>query len=159
MRVVHVAGRRKTIDNPFAWSAKQECAAVLLAEGSMTQQAVADEVGVIRQTVSTWLKQPEYVAHIATIRAEIIERVKQTGIASKESRLLAMDGRWRDLNELRAELRRADPFTFDRELLREMRELEKQAAAEMADRAAGVTVEAGDVRIVVTYANDQPDAS
>lgn len=129
---------------------------MLLADGSLTQQAVADAVGVTRQTVVLWCKQPEYQTHIAKVRAEIIERMKTSGIASKESRLLAMDTRWRDLNGVRMALREIDPFAVDREILRELRELEKRAAEETAERPSSVSVDAGDVRIVVTYADDQP---
>ncbi len=190
MRAAHVAGRRKTIDNPFAWSAKQERAALLLAEGALTQQQVADVVGVTRQTVSKWLQQPEYTKHIAGLQHAMYERMLQIGIANKEARIVGMVGRHRRMQDVIAEraagTREPVPggrsgllvrqrkmigsgdgstivteYAFDSALAREMRELEKQIAQETGQLGTGVQVEAtsGDVRIVVTYANDQPDAS
>ena len=95
-----MAGRRPSINNPYAWSAAQEKAAILLADGVMTQAEVAAEVKVTRQTVGTWLRQPEYRAHIAALQKEIIAHVKELGIASKEARLIAYNDRWQRLRQL-----------------------------------------------------------
>lgn len=177
-------GRRKSIDNPFAWSAAQEKAAVLLAEGSMSQISVAAEVGVTRQTVGKWMQQPEYQAHVAAVRAEMIERVKITGIANKESRLLAYADRHQRLRELYLSRARSnaksevpgmatgllssditetsyddrtvvyESHTLDRHLLREMRELEKLIATEMGDLVQRTDITSGDAPIKAYIAID-----
>lgn len=95
-------GRRKSIDNPFAWSAAQEKAAPLLADGVLTQQQVADQVKVSRQTVGTWMQQPGYRAHVAELRKEIVNAIKEIGIANKEARLIAYNDDHQRMLALRA---------------------------------------------------------
>jgi hypothetical protein len=145
----------------FRWSALRSKAAVLVAEDRLTDEEIAAEVNVTRRQLDRWKDHPEFAArvdaHIKAMDAEISRK----GIARQMRRVEAQDDRWRRMRavvEARSadpELAAApggdtgllvrqqkalgggdnfqivDEFAVDTGLLREMRELEKQAAQEL----------------------------
>jgi hypothetical protein len=149
----------------FRWHARATKAAELVAEGSLTYPAIAAEVGVARQTVWEWRQHPEFRARVAEHQAEIREEVRRLGVASRENRVRAYNARWermRRIIEERAadpamqgvpggttgllvrtvkrigtgdQARDVEEFTVDTGLLRELRDLEKQAAQDLGQWA------------------------
>ncbi|MGB3908244.1 MAG: phBC6A51 family helix-turn-helix protein [Methanomethylovorans sp.] len=52
------------IEKEWKWTNQRYKAARLLAEGELTQQQIATECHVIRQTIYNWLKQPEFLEKV-----------------------------------------------------------------------------------------------
>lgn len=153
---------QKPTESPgWRWSAKRFRAATLLAEDELTDNEIAAEVDVCRDTINAWKRVPEFTACIAKLAAEFGERAGRYAIARKTRRIAALDDRWGRMLEV-IEERAASPemedvpggrtgllvrtersvgsgpaqqiveeFTVDTGLLRELREHEKQAAQEM----------------------------
>ena len=146
---------------PWTWTRPRKRAAVLLAEDALTDQQIADTLGIDRATLHHWKKRPEFAAAVRRLADELGEVARRHAIGRKTRRLQALDARWHALQRLIAE-RAADPalqhvpggqtgllvrtlksigggpavrevedFTLDAALLKELREHEKQAAQEL----------------------------
>lgn len=67
-------GQNETI--PTTLSARQETAARLIAEDEVSDEKIADAVGVARSTLSRWRQEPAFrqrvTEHIATIREQVL---------------------------------------------------------------------------------------
>ncbi len=167
---------------PFEWTVARERAAALLADGELTGEEVADEVGVSRWTLWSWRQHPEFAARVRAITERAAEELERHAIALKARRMRTYDQRWRALLAIIA-ARAADPamrsvpggttgllvrrvksigsgenaqvieeYEVDRGLLAELRELEKQAAIE-----AGQWTSKTEVRGVVASVSVIPD--
>jgi transposase-like protein len=59
----------------WTWSRKKEAAAKLLAEGGVTAKAIAEHLGVARETLRFWKRSPEFneriEQHLDRCRAEL----------------------------------------------------------------------------------------
>jgi hypothetical protein len=148
---------------PFTWTIAREKAAALLADGELTDQEIAAEVGVDRPTVWRWRQHPDFAARVRAITERAAEELERHAIARKGRRMRTYDERWRELQRVIAE-RAADPamqavpggttgllvrrvkaigagenarevveYELDAALLKELRELEKQAATEAGE--------------------------
>jgi len=136
-------------------------AAQLIAEGELTFDQIAKEVGFAAVTIKKrWNKHPEFRAKVAEIIADLAAKIHDYGLARKDRRVKAMDDRWKLLKQVIAErAATAEPdvpgdktgllvteqksigggedaekvkeYRVDAALLRELRELEKQASQEM----------------------------
>lgn len=136
-------------------------AAQLLAEGEMTDVAIAERFGITRQTLWNWRQKPEFAALIDEQLSGFKAEVRRRGLASVDHRVKALNDRWvrmRRVIEERAEhpdyadapggttgllvktykqlgggehARTVEEFAVDTGLLRELREHEKQAAQEL----------------------------
>ena len=149
----------------FIWTKQRIEAARLLADDSLTDEQVADTLGLHRRTITSWKAVPEFAEKIAAIVAATEARILQTGIARKVNRVKALDRRWEGMKQVVAEraaapemqsipggktgllvikeaewveVKQADgsskavlvplEVAVDTGLLKELRELEKQAA-------------------------------
>jgi hypothetical protein len=167
---------------PFEWTVARERAAALLADGEFTDQEVADEVGVSRWTLWSWRQHPEFAARVRQITERAGEELGRHAIARKLRRMAAYDRRWRALNRViegRAAdpamrgvpggetgllvrtvkvigsgeaAREVEEYKLDAALLKELRELERQAAEE-----AGQWGTKHDVRGVAASGSVIPD--
>lgn len=81
----------------FTWTKPKERAAKLLAEDELTDDAIAQEVGISPAGLALWKKHPDFQArmqqHVDAFRA----RIFRTGFARKEKRIEALDLTARDL--------------------------------------------------------------
>jgi hypothetical protein len=167
---------------PFEWTVTRERAAASLADGELTDQEVADEIGVNRWTVWSWRRHPDFAARVRAITERAAEELERHAIARKARRMRAYDRRWRALQEIIAE-RAADPamqsvpggrtgllvrtvrvvgsgdaarqveeYRLDAAILKELRELERQAAEE-----AGQWTTRSEVRAAVACVSVLPD--
>lgn len=154
----------------FGWSKARTDAAKLFAEGELNAVQIASAVGVTFQAVYQWLKRPEFQARIDEEVAVIKLALGRRKISHVEQRVSSQNCRWlrchQVINEraddpvhadipgwrtgLLVHTRKAigfgekssfvDEFTLDTGLLKEMRELEKQAAQELGQWQDRVTV-------------------
>lgn len=145
----------------FEWTEARVNAAELIAARNLTHQEIADRVGVDRRTLWVWRKREEFASRVEEITEEYRAETRRIGIADKERRLAALNDRWgrlRRVMEERAEdsavanapggttgliVRQlksvgsgdsamvVEEFSIDTGLLRELREVEKQAAVEL----------------------------
>jgi transposase-like protein len=145
----------------FRWTAESERAAQLIADGKLTNQKVADEVGVARQQLDRWKTYPEFRSRVEANVEEFRATVRASGIAQLERRVAALNDRWLKMQtviEKRAAAYADDDhggetglirrkvsgwvgkgderepvydYEFDAALLKELREHEKQAAQEL----------------------------
>ncbi len=70
---------------------KKERAAVLLAEDELSDELIAAGVGVSRQTLARWKKQPDFAAHVGDNVGRIQAGMLKLAIAKKHKRLQALD--------------------------------------------------------------------
>ena len=159
---------------PFEWTGAKERAATLLADGELTDQEIAEEVGVNRWTLWSWKQHPDFAARVEETVQQLGAVARRYALGHKANRMARLQRRADALDRVIAE-RAADPamqnvpggktgllvrtvkvigagenarevaeYRVDTGLLKEMRELEQQAAQE-----AGDWVEKGQVQGVV----------
>lgn len=68
--------------------AGREQAAILLAEGRVSDQKIADSVGVSRRSLERWKNEPEFDARVSQIADELCARAKKFAIARVEGRMI-----------------------------------------------------------------------
>jgi hypothetical protein len=145
---------------PFEWTAAKERAASMLADGEPTDAQIAGEIGVDAWTLWSWKRRPEFAARVRQIVEQAGEEMAHLAIAKKLGRMRAYDERWRELQRVIAEraaapemqsvpggktglltrtvkligsgenAREVAEYRVDTALLKELRELEQQAAVE-----------------------------
>lgn len=143
---------------------KQEQAAALVAQDTLTDEAIAAEVGIRRATLHAWKQKiPAFNDRVAKLRAEFAEVARKHAIFTVEGRVKEYadrHARLKSVIEQRAErggdaagadtglLVRTyksigtgenayaqEEWAVDTGMLREMRELEKQAAQDLGQWA------------------------
>lgn len=144
----------------FLSDLRKERAAQLLAEDALSVTAIASAIGVVRETIYAWQREPEVAARIEEIKRVLGDLTKRFAVCSKGYRInslqqrllrmeLLMDARAsspemegvkggetgllvRDVKAVGKgeEFRVVELFRVDTGLLRELREHEKQAAQE-----------------------------
>jgi hypothetical protein len=145
---------------PFEWTGARERAAALLADGELTDQGIADEVGVNRWTLWSWKRHPDFKARVADHVDRLGKLAARYVLGRRAARLAALQRRHDALEAVIAE-RAAQPgmesvpggrtgllvktvkqlgsgdaavlvneYRVDGVLLKDLREIEKQAAIE-----------------------------
>lgn len=135
----------------FRWTARREEAAVLVAQDGLSNEEIAKRVGISRQGLDKWKRQPGFRERVEALVGSMAESVKGRGIADRQNRVSALNERWDRLwrvVEARA-VQYADvpggdtgmlvgrgvaecaEYVLDGVLLKELREHEKQAAIEV----------------------------
>lgn len=145
----------------FRWTKRREEAAKLVAEDELTNEQIAECLGVTRQCLDKWKRHPDFQGRVAQLLAEIRAAILAEGIADRVKRVRAQNDRWdrmRRVIDERAEdpqfqdvaggrtglivhnvkgvgkgedFRLIDLYEVDTGLLAEMRATEKQAAQEL----------------------------
>ena len=111
-------------------TAKQEKAAILVAQGELSVEAIAQAVGVTRESMWRWSKLPAYIDRIKALNAEMDGETWRTGKARKRNRVLHLS----KMADLLAERIRASP-KIDPGLVREWRLLYEHIARELGQFA------------------------
>jgi hypothetical protein len=167
---------------PFVWTIAREKAAALLADGEVSDREVAREVGVDVVTLWRWRQHADFAARVREIVGRAGEELSRYAVGRKLRRMRAYDERWRALQRVIAEraadpavqavpggrtgllvrtvkvigsgesAREVEEYRVDTALLKELRELEKQAATE-----AGQWSERHGVRDVVAHVSVIPE--
>jgi DNA-binding XRE family transcriptional regulator len=166
----------------FRWNKARNDAAILLAADEITDTAIAEKVGVTRQTLYNWREHPDFQARVQEHIAELEAVTLRYAIAKKRNRVAWLD---RDLQRLervqaaRAEEHKDIPggdtgllvrqvkqigagrdvqvveeYAVDVPLLKEKRETMKQAATELRQWTDQIATEhSGNVHVAHTYAD------
>lgn len=154
-------------ESGWSWTSAKHRAAALLAEDELTDDEVAADAGVIRRTLARWKLVPEFAARVRELAEELGEVARRYSIGKKSRRLANMDRRYRGMHRVIEERAAdpdmravpggasgllvrtqkslgsgpsqqvVDEYAVDTGLLREIRELEKRAAAEAGDAGKG----------------------
>ena len=74
---------------------KKQLAAILIAEDKLTDEAIGEQVGVTRRTITTWRNDPEFQALISDAQEHIKAEALKLPIANKLDRIRELN----DLNE------------------------------------------------------------
>lgn len=97
---------------PFKWTKRKEQAAVLLAEDELTDQEIAQRLGIGRTTLFSWKSHAEFTARLAEVSQTIGNVTMRRAIAKKARRVSALNDRWNKLHKV-IEERAADPTLAD----------------------------------------------
>jgi Helix-turn-helix of insertion element transposase len=146
---------------PWKWNKKRETAAVLIAEDELADQEIADKVGVSRSQLGLWKHVPEFKARVEQLVKQFGKVALRNPIARVNRRVRNYDRRLTALEQVFVEraadetmqqvpggrtgllvrqvkgigkgqdFREVQEYAVDTRTLREMRELEKQAAIEL----------------------------
>jgi hypothetical protein len=92
----------------FKWDNKRSLAAQLLAEGKLTDDQIAETVGVSAQTIRNWQAAPEFAGRVEDLVSEFARKARRRGLAILERRVAALNDRWFRLQQI-IEERAADP--------------------------------------------------
>lgn len=145
----------------FQWSPSKEQAALLVAEDSKSNPDIAAAVGVTARQLERWKRLDAFRSRVEEHRKLWRDELAAEGLASQKNRLAAYNDRWRrmqrviEAREADPALANApggntglmvrqqkgigsgfnfeiiEEFAVDTGLLKEMRELEKQAAQDL----------------------------
>jgi len=159
--------------------------ALLYAQGKTTKE-IAEASGVSLHTAQEWVKHPSFRETAQRAMAAMREKILNQGISLKEKRLAALDDRWmrcQAVIEERSQLPGMDrvpggrtgllvaslktvgvgrgaevarEYQVDCDLLREMRELEAAAAAEMGHRTSQSALTVQPVMLVMSQGQNSP---
>jgi hypothetical protein len=171
----------------FRWDLRREQAAQLLAEGELFDLEIAAQVGVSGRQLRRWKEAPEFAARVKGLSVQVGDATLRYAIAKKNRRLQALDERRRAMQQIIAEraadpsmqaepggktgllvrtvrtigsgagAREVEEYRVDARLLRELRQIEKQAAQECgqwgekwepADRTAAPALLAASEKVV-----------
>jgi len=142
------------------WNRTRERAAELIAAGDLRSEQIAKELGISDRSLRRWKQEPEFEERVKALILQWRTKVASTGIAVRENRIAGYERRRNWLEQIRRERaaapemqgipggstglivrriksvgfgennRLVDVYAVDTGFLRELRELEKQAAIE-----------------------------
>ncbi len=148
----------------FPWTGAAELAVNLIVEGTHGLKEIAEQCHVSVQAIYAWRQHPDFKQRVEEYRAKYAEAVFELGISRVETRVAAQNERWLRmlrLIEARAQdiemaavaggntgmmahsrkmlgsgpmATEIDVFEFDAALLKEIRELEKEASVQLGQR-------------------------
>lgn len=148
----------------FTWTKARLQAAEAVAEDRVSDDDIATQCGISRQTLATWKRHPDFQAKVAEHIARLDAAILQVAIARKAKRVQAQQARWEKMHRVIAERAEApeyaqapggqtgllvrtfkqigqgpsayevEEFAVDTGLLKELREHEKLAAEELGQR-------------------------
>jgi hypothetical protein len=155
----------------WAWNRKREQAAALVAADRISDEKIAERVGISRKALWAWKQVEQFQARVRMHVAAGEARARECGIARKAQRLASLNEFLQALLQVRDE-RGADPamqdvpggrsgllvrtlkqvgsgataqvvaeFELDGTLLREVREYQQQAAKELGEFPGGAEAE------------------
>jgi DNA-binding XRE family transcriptional regulator len=87
----------------WKWSKQRENAALLSSDGKLTEQQIAQTVGVARRTLHRWRQHPAYSARIAKHCAAHRKQIRTKGIAARTNRIAELSHELAALEQIEAE--------------------------------------------------------
>ena len=164
----------------FRWDDGKRTAAQLLAEGELGIEEIAEKIGVTRQSIWNWRKDQEFMEAVDAEIGRINESLRRRAISHVERRVESLNSRWLKLHKViesravdpamkdaaggetgllvRTEraigsgelIRFVDEFSVDVGLLKELREIEKQAAIELKQWTEKADITSGGLPISIS---------
>ena len=89
-----------TSELPFLWTQQTEQAALLVAEGKLTEARIAAKVKVDRTTLWRWKKHPEFALRVQETVDAFRAAIRAEGIAVLENRLERLNEHWEGMRAL-----------------------------------------------------------
>lgn len=151
---------------PQETNQKRREAASLVAEDKLTDEAIAEKLGIGRATLARWKKSPAFQKRVTTIVEAYADRALRHGIARQDVRLTKLASRYEKLEQI-VEERAQDPevqevaggktgfvvrnvkgigkgdayqvvevFEVDQGVLKEFRAIEEQVAEELGQKVS-----------------------
>jgi hypothetical protein len=77
-----VTGKMRLIDNKASLSPRQERAASLVADDTLSDEQIAAETGITKRTLERWKQKPAFAARIEEIRRAVKRTLADKGIAA-----------------------------------------------------------------------------
>jgi len=71
----------------FRWNKRRIKAAELVADDGKTNEQIASDCGVIRQTLDQWKRSPEFAARVKSILDDNRQKLRAEGLTNKQNRL------------------------------------------------------------------------
>lgn len=87
-------------NRPFRWNRASIEAAFDVAEGTLTEEQIAQKVGADRKTLFRWRGHPDFAARVEEHREAIRQAVFSRGIARPENRIARQNARWEALHRV-----------------------------------------------------------
>lgn len=84
----------------WVWTHQREQAASLLALDQLTDNEIAAQVGIDRNTLWLWKKSPEFAGKVRSLAELVHESVMQQGIAIKANRVRHLNERYQKLRQV-----------------------------------------------------------
>ena len=100
------------LSTPFRWNAQRDQAAMALAEDRLTDEQIAQSLGLSRASIAVWKRHPDFTQRIEDNRALLLKAVEAKGIADRRNRVNALNRRWEKMQQI-IEERAADPSMAD----------------------------------------------
>ena len=176
---------------PFHWTARREEAAALLAADELTVEEIAARAGVTRRQLTNWKRHPDFAARIQAIARRIGDLAARHAIARRHRRVARLQDRWDRLDRVVQErsadpqmrnapggktgllvrrikvigkgqaAREVEEYELDAALLREEREMAKQAAIELGqwDQPEAVASESRRIQYIQVNLATRQDAA
>jgi hypothetical protein len=169
----------------FVWDERRQRAALELAQAWIPDELIAKHAHVSRRQFARWKEHPAFQARVAEHQRLFDEHIKEKGLADRQNRVAAMNGRWLELQRVVME-RAADPqmqsvpggttgllvhqtkmigqgtnatlideYAVDTGLLKELRDLEKQAAQDLGQWVERRSVNEDEFTFAKRYAKEQ----
>lgn len=168
----------------FVWDESKSKAVQLLADDRLSDEQIATDLGISRQTIARWKLIPEFRDKLNELRDAIEESIVSHGIARKMRRVRALNDRWERMQQVIAEraadqevqevpggktgllvrnvksvgkgedAKLIDLYEVDTALLKELRDHEKQAAQELGQWTEKKDVTSGGQSLCKLYAFD-----
>lgn len=139
----------------WTWTQTREQAAALVAADELSDEQMAERLGITRRTLTRWRDVPEFQARVAEHVAAFRARVLGTGFAVRERRIAALNQVATDLYaQLQADGYLAEEVkltaagvqvrypVFDRPKVSEFRAALDDIAKELGERKASVELDA-----------------
>lgn len=98
----------RQLATPFRWTAVRERAVLFVVEDIKTDEAIAAELGIHRDTLASWKRHPDFAARVEHHREVQRQAIEAKGIADKQNRIRAMNRRAEKLWQV-IDARAADP--------------------------------------------------
>lgn len=77
----------------FRWSTQREQAAILAADDQLSNEQIAERVGVTRQALDKWKRQPDFQARVQAVITAATAKLANQGIREKVNRITALADR------------------------------------------------------------------
>lgn len=82
------------------WTRKTEQAALLVAQDTQSDEAIAAACGVSKVSLEMWKRRPDFAARVQEHVAAFAEAIRGRGIAERQNRVDALNDRWQRMQRV-----------------------------------------------------------
>ena len=92
--------RQKPTDGSFRWNAKRERAVILVAEDKYTDDQIADDLEIARDTLAGWKRHPDFILRVARYIDDLMDAATRHGVARIDRRMARLSRDWHKLQRV-----------------------------------------------------------